>query len=96
MCLQFLSDMAGLMVFLLSARTLGAEAGMPRISAHLRALFSKEQLFVHFALNQANCNLCPIEVHVVWNLPTASVGSVFELVAMILPGIAILTTEMCF
>lgn len=68
---------------------------MPRISAHLHALVSKEQLFVHFALNQANCNLCPIEVHVVLNLPT-SVGSVFELVAMILPGIAILTTEMCF
>lgn len=39
---------------------------------------------------------CPIEVHIVSNLPAASVGSVFELVAMILPGIAILTTEMWF
>lgn len=35
-------------------------------------------------------------MHIVSNLPTASVGSVFVLVAMILPGIAILTTEMCF
>lgn len=96
MCLQFLSDMAGLMVFLPSARTLGAEAGMPRISAHLHAMVSKEQLFVHFALNQANCNLCPIEVLIVLILPTAGVGSVFELVAMILPGIAILTSEVCF
>lgn len=94
MCLQFLFDLAAVMVFLLSPWTLGAEAGMPRISAHFQMHWSPKSC--SFALNQANCNLCPIQVHIVLNLPTASVGSVFVLVAMILPGIPILTREKWF
>lgn len=97
MCLQFLFGFSWSngCVDLLSVRALAAEAGTARISVYLRMHWSsKSDFFVHFALSQSNCNLCPTQVHIFLNPPTASTGGVFLLVAVILLGVVILTTEM--
>lgn len=50
LCQQFLFNLVGLMVFLLSARTLGVEVQMPRIRAHLQMHWSPKSSFLSILL----------------------------------------------
>lgn len=68
-------------------------AGIPRISVHLRMGWSSKSKFLYILLWVSQLQPVSKSSAYCLELPAARTGSVFMLVAMILLGIAILTTE---